>query len=173
VKRHLVTWGPAVLWALVLFVLSELRSVPDPLQPFARIPSHLVHVAVYSVLGGTLAWAWLRRRGGWEEGGGGGAGALPARRGDGPRRRRSHLPLLVAGYLYGALDEWHQSFVPGRTPSVLDWVANVTGVTIGYGLALLVLTRRASQAEGGAGVGSDGAETGSPGESRERIEGKP
>ena len=28
---------------------------------------------------------------------------------------------------YGATDEWHQSFVPGRSADVRDWLADATG----------------------------------------------
>jgi hypothetical protein len=31
---------------------------------------------------------------------------------------------------YGASDEWHQSFVPGRYADVWDWVADGVGVTV-------------------------------------------
>lgn len=37
--------------------------------------------------------------------------------------------------LYGATDEWHQSFVIGRNADVLDWLAD----TIGTSLAMLVI----------------------------------
>jgi VanZ family protein len=39
--------------------------------------------------------------------------------------------LLLIGVGYGALDEWHQSFVPGRELSAGDWVADSTGVMLG------------------------------------------
>lgn len=38
--------------------------------------------------------------------------------------------------LYGAGDEWHQAYVPGRCPDVYDWLADVTGAT----LAILAVT---------------------------------
>ncbi len=41
-------------------------------------------------------------------------------------RRAAPLAILLVA-VYGASDEWHQSFVPGRVPSVLDWLADVTG----------------------------------------------
>jgi VanZ family protein len=44
--------------------------------------------------------------------------------------------LIVA--IYGLSDEYHQSFVPGRTPTLVDWFVDL----IGAGLALLVLLRR-------------------------------
>ena len=32
---------------------------------------------------------------------------------------------------YGVTDEWHQSFVPGRTPDVGDWMADAVGAAAG------------------------------------------
>ena len=34
----------------------------------------------------------------------------------------------VLGVLYGATDEIHQMYVPGRSPDVLDWFADAAGV---------------------------------------------
>lgn len=47
------------------------------------------------------------------------------------------LPLWF-GSLYGAILELLQHFVPGRTPSWGDEIANVLGVGIGLGLGFLV-----------------------------------
>ena len=45
-------------------------------------------------------------------------------------------PWLAIGAvsLFGVTDEWHQSFVPGRSSEVLDWVAD----TLGAALAVLL-----------------------------------
>lgn len=37
---------------------------------------------------------------------------------------------LLAASLFGATDEWHQSFVPGRFPSVADWIADTLGAAL-------------------------------------------
>lgn len=42
--------------------------------------------------------------------------------------------------LYGALDEFHQSFVPGRDMSVWDWLADMVGA--GGGISLLFIRYR-------------------------------
>lgn len=36
--------------------------------------------------------------------------------------------LVVAAF--GATDEWHQSFVPGRSTELLDWVADALGAAL-------------------------------------------
>jgi VanZ family protein len=48
---------------------------------------------------------------------------------------------VVLSTLYGVSDEWHQSFVPGRSPDVLDVAADAVGSTIG---ALAVLAAAAA-----------------------------
>ena len=34
---------------------------------------------------------------------------------------------LIIVSIFGASDEWHQSFVPGRSPEMADWVADTAG----------------------------------------------
>ena len=40
--------------------------------------------------------------------------------------------------LYGVSDEFHQSFVPGRTPDAMDLVADGVGAAIGVGALTLL-----------------------------------
>ena len=35
---------------------------------------------------------------------------------------------ILLGSLYGVSDEFHQMFVPHRTASLMDWVADFTGI---------------------------------------------
>jgi VanZ family protein len=51
--------------------------------------------------------------------------------------------LLVIGLcaLYGASDEFHQAFVPYRTPDILDWITDVAGAALGVAAYLLVTLR--------------------------------
>jgi len=39
--------------------------------------------------------------------------------------------------LYGITDEFHQSLVPGRSPDMLDWLADTLGATI----AIFLITK--------------------------------
>ena len=60
------------------------------------------------------------------------------------------LVLLLLGMAYGAMDEWHQAFVRGRSPDLADWFADVTGVVLGYTALLLLfgwLSRRSKPKE--------------------------
>ncbi len=104
---RVVGWGPAALWAAVLFLLSELQLQGSGVD-LPGGTDKLAHGGLYLILGLALAWGKVRT---------GFAG--PA------------ILLLIIGAGYGALDEWHQSFVPGRDVSVGDWMANSVGVTLG------------------------------------------
>ena len=56
------------------------------------------------------------------------------------RARENALPALIAvpiGLLCAALDELHQSVVPGRGPGVRDVVLDTCGVIVAVGLILL------------------------------------
>lgn len=114
--NRLRAWGPAAAWATVLFLLS---AWPNPTFPeWLRENDKLAHAGLYSILGATLGYARYVD-----------TSPLP------------HVVLLALGGLYGATDEWHQAFVYGRTPGWGDWIADITGVCIGYFMALFFLSR--------------------------------
>jgi VanZ family protein len=65
-------------------------------------------------------------------------------------RSRSIRPLpFLASFcltiLYAVSDEWHQSFTPGRSPSLLDVLIDGTGGLIGLALWAWILTRIADR----------------------------
>ena len=57
---------------------------------------------------------------------------------------KRHLLVVAAVSLYGATDEWHQAFVPGRDCEVGDWIADTLGAALALTAAYLplVFTRR-------------------------------
>lgn len=62
---------------------------------------------------------------------------------------RSHMSWPAACLLalaiasgYGATDEFHQSFVPGRTVDVLDWATDTCGAALGATLVAAVQAAR-------------------------------
>lgn len=96
---------PLVLWCIGVFILS---SIPGNMYPEVNIvgADKAVHVALYS-LGGLLAgMAFYRRNYGWLFG-------------------------VVFCCLYGVSDEVHQIFVPRRSFSWGDILADATGGLIG------------------------------------------
>lgn len=121
---RLLRWLPALAWASVIFAGS---SVPG-----SQIPggfAELGHLIEYAILGGLLVFALWR--------------GLPA---DAGRVAWAALTLCA---LYGLSDEFHQAFVPMRTPDPLDWVTDVLGASVGLAVVLLASARAAKRRPSG------------------------
>lgn len=114
-------WGPPIIWAAVILTLTSLpASEFAPVGAFAFPGADkLVHFAMYGVLGALVA------------------------RATGPTPSRKTLGAVLVGVAaFAAADEWHQTFVPGRSPDVLDFAADLTGATAGYAALTYMLRRR-------------------------------
>ncbi len=112
----LIAWGPAAIWVAVLFLLSEVEGTFA--IPWIIVDDKILHFLLYSALGATLAWGWTRMR-----------------------RRVPHWAVVSVGAVYGLADEWHQSFVPGRSPSLGDAFADLAGTVAGFALVAGLLWR--------------------------------
>lgn len=102
---------PAILWALLIFGLS---SIPGPKMPeFAfEIPDKVEHASVFFFLSLFVYRAFrYQQRYPWLS-------------------TYSLLISLALTVVYGALDETHQIFVPGRDPDVFDFLADGTGAAL-------------------------------------------
>lgn len=99
-----------------------MTSVPKELIPgqVSRLDKP-VHFSMYAVLG------WLLAR----------QVQVPASRWAAPA-----VALLIASG-FGAIDEWHQQFIPGRTTDHADWQADTLGAAAGALVSVLYFRRRA------------------------------
>lgn len=147
----IVSWVLVALWACFIFFMSantdtglneglglfsrlfqELKAIQAQLLgPDADVVSSIAHFCEYTVLGVLLVNAL-----------------------------RCHLPFgracliaIACASLYGASDEFHQLFVPGRMCDPMDWLVDTAGASLGAGLAFGWLRRRErrSQSEGAEG----------------------
>lgn len=148
----LKAWGPAAFWMILIFSASaDSQSVAHTsriIGPFCRwiypnvsqeqvetvqfIVRKGAHMSEYALLSVLLLYA------------------LSTNRGD-PRRWISSAWVLSAAY--AAADEFHQLFVPGRNPAVLDVLIDSTGAALGLVACHGVLRWRESKkpmAGGGA-----------------------
>jgi VanZ family protein len=113
VARLASTWLPALVWMAVIFAFST-RHGGGHLAPAEVLLRKLAHVTEYFVLTALLVRA-LRR-------------STPA----------TAVPVAMAAALaYAASDEWHQSFVPGRTATPRDVAIDAVGIA----LAAIVVSR--------------------------------
>jgi VanZ family protein len=100
--------GPLITLCSIYF--SSLSTVPMP--PGLSISDKLVHLVCFAGLAG--GWTFWFSPESWRS-----------------RRLRNLLVCIAGVALYGILDEFHQSFVPGREVSLYDWFADVAGAVLG------------------------------------------
>ena len=106
--RLLLHWLPAAIQASLIFYLSAQTSPPG----VDLGPDYVLHGIGYLILGGAVSWGMS-----------GGLRKVLS----GPE---SAVCLLLS-VLYGGIDEFHQSFVPGRDPSLHDLAADAVGAALG------------------------------------------
>jgi VanZ family protein len=106
--RTLRLWVPVAVYMAVIFYVSSLHEAPLP----AAISDKSAHGLGYVGLAVTIVRAV--------------AGGLPARVSAGIAA--ASLSIAVA---YGASDEVHQMFVPGRTADLADLAADAIGALVG------------------------------------------
>ncbi len=117
--RDLLRWLPSLAWMGLIFFVSAQPSLPRAPEPWLDI---LFKKGCHALAYGVLAWLYLR-----------------AVRGDGSATDGMRLLCLALAVAYGATDELHQAFVPGRHPRVMDVLVDGVGAT----LALAMERRRA------------------------------
>ncbi len=138
---RLKSFVPAVCYALFIFSLSH-QSLKDVEMV---IPGDFFHPLEYAALAVFLSWGWMHvfignpgKGAAEQKNAENGQGTLPAKacmfRIE--ARRSIFWATLITGTLYGVLDEWHQSWIPGRFPSLWDVLWDVFGLLLG-----LVLVR--------------------------------
>jgi VanZ family protein len=102
-------------------VIFAFSSIPNLTATPLDVTDHTGHFIGYAVLG-TLAFRAVAR-GRWQ-------GLTP----------RAAAIAWVLSAAYGITDEWHQGFVPGRSPAVDDWIADALGAAAA--VLLLLATAR-------------------------------
>ena len=118
-QRAVLGWVPAILWFAFIFFLSSQSTLPST----GQVSDKQAHAAAY----GVMAVLCLMGLTGWRS------------------RRVAGATLLgafIITVLYGLSDEFHQSFVPGRSPDLVDVMADAVGaalaLTAAWGWAILV-----------------------------------
>ena len=121
-QRAVLGWAPAILWFGLIFFLSSQSTLPSP----GHVSDKQAHAFTY----GVLAVFCLMGLTGWRTRHVAGASLLGA---------------FIITVLYGVSDEFHQSFVPGRTPDAADVMADAIGAALAltgaWGWAILVARR--------------------------------
>lgn len=104
-------WAIVAAYMAALFIAS---SGPGAPLPPGRNWDKVLHAGAYAVLAALAAWALTRGR----------------------LRSATRKALMTASLIaiaYGASDEWHQAFVPGRESDVMDLLADALGALAAAG----------------------------------------
>ena len=99
-----LAYAAALMATLFWCSSQQFAGTPGPLD----IPDKWAHLLVF----GLLATLYLRHP--WFENKG----------------RKGAWMAIIAASIYGASDEYHQYFVPGRVCDWVDWVADTLGATL-------------------------------------------
>ncbi len=107
-------WAPVVLSAGLIFIFSSFSFHYNWFQKTQKIHlDWLAHIVEYGVFGALVCRAFCAY------------GFFAQRAG------RLFLAVMLVGVLYGASDEFHQSFVPYRDSNPADVAADTVGMTLG------------------------------------------
>lgn len=102
-----IRWSSVLAYCALIFYLSSYPSGSFP-EPFPGWHlDKVVHAAEYGILSLLIGWAMGVRD-----------------------KKRVALVAIVLASLYSVTDEFHQSFVPGREPSMADWLAGTAGAAL-------------------------------------------
>jgi VanZ family protein len=111
-SRGLWNWAPALAQMAAIFAVSSLSTKPSLPVGISDSAGHFIGYTLLAALAmrgfARGRWSGVNGRSGWQA--------------------------VVMSSLYGVTDEFHQSFVPGRSPTVADWCVDTLGACVGVGL---------------------------------------
>ncbi len=109
IKKNLALTALLIYWGLILV----LTSLPQDNMPNVQTNDKLSHFFAYLGLS-FLFYSYLRLK-----------------RGIDSHKKQIITLVLSVVIIYGALDEIHQMFVPGRSADIIDWIADSLGAVSG------------------------------------------
>lgn len=109
-----IYWAPPLLYMALIFAISSLEQPPLPMPKFEWLTiDKIYHFIEYGILSVLLTIAFVNASPKW----------FP--------ESRIWVAAALISILYGASDEIHQMFVPGRFATIADWVSDVIGSIAG------------------------------------------
>ena len=115
-KSFFSRWGPVIAWMGIIYLVSSISNPYAVVPGFLQIPDEILgrfsHVFEYAVLALLVVRAIALRE------------CLIS-------RNKIIAVSLIVSLSYSLFDEFHQSFVPGRTFQLLDLGLDLLGVIFG------------------------------------------
>jgi VanZ family protein len=109
-RKKLFVYAPLIIYWTILFIATTL---PVESIPTVAISDKIHHLVAYFILSALLYLTLIYQRK--------------------SKTLFTYAPsaTIILASIYGALDEIHQIFVPGRFADILDWLANFAGTLFG------------------------------------------
>ncbi len=110
IKKLVNLWLPVMVWASVIFTFSSLPTIETTkFYLWDFLLKKTAHIVEYGILSSLIYRALVNSK---------------------VDIKKSMWIAVFVSILYGASDEFHQSFTPGRGPSVRDVMIDATGAAI-------------------------------------------
>jgi len=116
-EKQLILWLPVILWSSIIFSFSNRPTISasyfDPLDFIIKKAAHLTEYAIlFSLIFRAFYQSWYPKKGidYWEN------------------------MALISTLIFAISDEWHQSFITGRTATIRDILIDFIGILIGLSI---------------------------------------
>lgn len=109
-NKTFLVYFPLIIYWLIIFTLT---TVPTEAPQLFDFQDKVEHFIAYFVLGSLLTLA------------------LHFQKKNPSITKRTFLIALILIFIYGAIDEIHQYFIPGRDCDFFDWLADILGGSAG------------------------------------------
>lgn len=109
---------PWLILTLAIIYFSNQETVDFLNNPF-YMEDKLLHFAAYFIYGLTIQFALINSTN--------------------YKSKKYYLTIILIGAFFGMTDEIHQYFIPGRSSDILDWIADLLGVSFSLTLKNLIL----------------------------------
>lgn len=122
IADYLKLWLPAILWAVVIFLFSSYPTAQaSEIEWRDFVVKKTYHLIEYAILATLLYRAFKE---------------------SGIEKRKAGIYSIIFAALYGASDELHQSFTPGRDARLRDVIID----TIGASVAIYIIWKQLPKA---------------------------
>ena len=118
ISKFIKYWLPVILWCSLIFYLSSQPNLRTSWGIWDSILRKIAHALIFGML------AWLFWRGVMQK------TRLPIEENRDNKWKIKLILVIIFSVLYAFSDEFHQSFVPGRSGSIIDVGIDSVGILV-------------------------------------------
>jgi VanZ family protein len=120
--RKILVYFPLIIYWIILLIATSIPTDDFP-RILLSVGDKIKHFIAYAILAGylTLAFA-VQERVKWLS-------------------KNIVIYAIIVASLYGIIDEFHQSFIPGRFFEMYDWLADILGAIAGSNIINLLIKK--------------------------------